>query len=955
MQQSDFNSELKTQNSEPKTVECLGMTFDSDEARREHFIELLREKLKDPEFRKIEGFPIGEDEDILNLSDPPYYTACPNPWIGEYIKHYGKPYDPKEKYHREPFAADVSEGKNHPIYNAHSYHTKVPHRAIMRYILHYTEPGDVVFDGFCGTGMTGVAAELCGDRKEVEALGYRIADDGRIFDEEGRAFSKLGSRRVILNELSPAASSIADGYMNFFGSNNEEFLCDAKRLVESVTTEVGSLYETEIGGKAGRIKYVVWSDCFSCAECGKEIVFWNEAVDEDAGTIASEFNCPECGCSVKKSSLERVYTTVYDGAVGVKTKKNKQVPVVIRCDQGTRKGTDSDLRWIRKLEESKPTRWFPINRMMNCSEDVIKWGDKWRAGTSNFVFVHEIYTRRNLDVLASFWEAINRMTFLRHRTLMRFIFTATCMRHSLMNTFRFNVSFPSNVTLGTLYIASLAKENNYIDQFWNKAKRRVTPLLRTGRRAQYAISTGSATDLRSCPDESLDYLFVDPPFGENFAYAELNFSWEAWLKLFTNSSPEAIVSSYQKKGLGAYASLMRVCFREFFRVLKPGRWMTVEFSNTKAVIWNAIQSSLQEVGFIVANVAALDKNMGSFNAVNTSTAVKQDLVISAYKPNGGLEKRFAKHGDSVEGVWDFLQTHLRNLPVVKAKGGQLEPIPERDPRILYDRMVAFYVGHNTPVPLSSGEFQAELAERYPMRDGMVFLAEQVSEYDKKAAQMEHVGQMSIFVEDEKSAINWLRQYLKDRPSTYQDIHPEFMQQLSSSWKKWETRPELSLLLDQNFIKYGGEGDVSSQIHSYLSTNFKELRGKAKDDPALKSKAKDRWYVPDPKKAVDVEAVRDKRLLAEFWAYAAEAGVSRPKPGDPNQTTLQIPQTPAKKTKVRKLKEVRTEAIRIGFLECHRNKDAATILAVAQILPNNVIEEDEQLQMIYDMAEMRAGE
>ncbi len=71
----------------------------------------------------------------------------------------------------------MSEGKNHPIYKAHSYHTKVPHRAIMRYILHYTEPGDVVFDGFCGTGMTGVAAPSSGgDRTEVQELGYRTAE-----------------------------------------------------------------------------------------------------------------------------------------------------------------------------------------------------------------------------------------------------------------------------------------------------------------------------------------------------------------------------------------------------------------------------------------------------------------------------------------------------------------------------------------------------------------------------------------------------------------------------------------------------------------------------------------------------------------------------------------------------------------------------------------------------------
>lgn len=171
-----------------------------EEALREEYRRRLAEMLKDPEFRKIEGFPIGEDEAILALSDPPYYTACPNPFLNEIVEKWrseraalrdelGLPNDdpagskyivrenmPTKNYHREPFAADVSEGKNDPIYNAHSYHTKVPHKAIMRYILHYTDPGDVVLDGFCGTGMTGVAAQLCGDKKTVESLGYSVKD-----------------------------------------------------------------------------------------------------------------------------------------------------------------------------------------------------------------------------------------------------------------------------------------------------------------------------------------------------------------------------------------------------------------------------------------------------------------------------------------------------------------------------------------------------------------------------------------------------------------------------------------------------------------------------------------------------------------------------------------------------------------------------------------------------------
>ncbi len=89
--------------------------------------------------------------------------------------------------------------------------------------------------------------------------------------------------------------------------------------------------------------------------------------------------------------------------------------------------------------------------------------------------------------------------------------------------------------------------------------------------------------------------------------------------------------------------------------------------------------------------------------------------------------------------------------------------------------------------------------------------------------------------------------------------------------KWEARPELNALLDQNFLCYDGTGgDVPSQIHSYLSTQFKELRNLPKDLAQLKAEAKNRWYVPDPKKNVDVETRRTNRLLEEFWSYRQKA-------------------------------------------------------------------------------------
>ena len=210
---------------------------------REIYRARLAEKLKDPEFRKIEGFPIGTDEAILALSDPPFYTACPNPFLEEWLQENATPYDAiTDAYHREPFAADVSEGKNDPIYNAHSYHTKVPHKAIMRYILHYTEPGDVVYDGFCGTGMTGVAAQMCGDKAQVESLGYTVRADGAILDADGQQISRLGARKAILNDLSPAATFIAYNYN--MPVDAAAFERKAKALLAEVEVECGWMYTT---------------------------------------------------------------------------------------------------------------------------------------------------------------------------------------------------------------------------------------------------------------------------------------------------------------------------------------------------------------------------------------------------------------------------------------------------------------------------------------------------------------------------------------------------------------------------------------------------------------------------------------------------------------------------------------------------------------------------------------
>lgn len=903
-------------------VECLGLTFPSDAARREHFLGLLAEKLKDPSFRKQEGFPQGSDEAIIAMSNPPYYTACPNPWLADFLKHYGKAYDPSEEYAREPMAIDVSVGKTDPIYKAHSYHTKVPHLAIVPSILHFTEPGDVVLDGFAGSGMTGVAAQWCG----TAPSSYRHQIEME-WKQAGMPAPKWGARCAVLNDLSPAATFIGSNYN--LPLDVDAFAKAGKQLLADVEREIGWMYETlhKDGKTKGRIEYTVWSEVFTCPECSGEVNFLQEALDETTKRVRDLFPCPHCGAEMNKDRLERVLETRSDPSTGQPWQRVKFRPVLISYLVGkTRfeKDPDSeDLATLARIEPlpfsaTFPTNRFPIETMYHGS----------RIAPKGFTHVHHFFLPRAAQAMGLLWDKANGHPDPRIRAFLLFMVEQAIWGLSVLNRYqpiqqgRPGGSQVNRQLTGVYYVASQHAECSPWYNLGGKLDRLIKAFRPFNAVKTSAITTGTVAKL-PMPDSSVDYVFTDPPFGENIFYADLNFLVESWHGVVTDAKPEAIIDKFKNKALPDYQHLMQRSFAEYHRVLKPGRWMTVVFSNSKASVWNAIQVALQQAGFVVAEVNALDKVQGSYRQVTSTTAVKQDLVISAYKPNDGLEKRLSEQGAAPESAWDFVQTHLRQLSVSKVKNGILEMVVERDPRRIYDRMVAWFVRHDFPVPLSTEEFLDGLRSRFPERDGMVFLPEQVAEYDRKRAQAAHAPQMELFVSDERSAIDWLMDFLRKRPSTYQEVHPEFTTQIGAGWRKHEERPELSALLADNFLQYDGNGDVPSQIHSYLSTNFKDLRGLEKDDPRLKAKAKDRWYAPDPSKAKDLEQKRERSLLKEFESYKSAPG--------------------------RKLKEFRLEVLRAGFKTAWGAKDYKIIISIAQKIPEEALQEDEKLLLWYDQA------
>lgn len=874
------NLEINNTDNTPVTV--IGKTFASDTERRQYFREELRKKL--PELKKLEGYPIGEDDDIINLSDPPYYTACPNPWLNDFVAEWEKEKESPELKKlrkddfevKDPYASDVSEGKNNPIYNAHSYHTKVPHPAIMRYILHYTQPGDIVLDGFAGTGMTGVAAQMCG-KCDID-LKNKIENE---FEKLEYKKPIWGTRHAVLGDLSPVASFIAYNYNT--PVNAKRFELEAKKILSEVEKECGWMYETRhTDGSIGKINYVVWSDVFICPDCGGEIVFYDAAVDKEKGEVKEEFACPNCGAKHTKKQVSKAMQTVFDKAMNKTIQQSKTVPVLIQYvdDKGKKhekKPDDFDFELIKKIENSDIPYWFPAER--TCDGKETRRNDN--AGITN---VHQFYTKRNLWILSAIKQKCTM-------PLQHLMFNSQLINISKLNRHRPGISFPYNPLSGTMYIGSQVSEANVFTAYYNKINRLIEAVNMLSNRNPISITSAENSQLS---DNSIDYIFTDPPFGANIDYSELNFIQEAWLKVKTNNKEEAIENDTQNKGLLEYQNIMQKCFAEYYRVLKPGHWITIEFSNTAASVWNSIQLGLNRVGFVIANVSSLDKQQGSFKAVTTPTAVKQDLVISCYKPSETFTKQFMIQ-DSRANTWSFISEHLEHLPIPAVKDERTTSVIERSPKVLYDRLITYFFMRGLPVPLDAADFQEGLRNRYIQEDGMIFTSAQLNQYHELKKKHNITDQPSLFVsiiESENDAIQWIKEKLEAGPIKYQDIQPDYRKAYTIN-RKGEVEVELKDVLEENFIQ---EADGS-------------------------------WRIPDMNEQKDRDALRTKALLKIWEDYCSQV----------------------ESGKVKKLKDVRLEAVKAGFKDCYQKKDFKRIVTIGDKIPENLLTEDETLLNYYDIA------
>lgn len=576
--------------------------------------------------------------------------------LEHFIKENAHPYDAeKDVYEKLPYDKPVEAGKNTPIYNAHSYHTKVPYQGIIPFIDHYTASGDLILDPFCGSGMTGVASLLC----------------------------PSGPRKVILNDISPAAVHIARNYCT--PCDVQQLKKEFERIKEAVKEEFDWLYGTEhVDPETGEtipatIQYMIWSDVYACQPkkhdthkhpispdgCGGEIVLWDVAVDHESGQVKESFVCPHCGETWRKMELNLLRSvpvrTNYTYTVPDKGNKTSKKPKARRVERPV---SAFELQRLKEIEDRDIPYWYPTALFDNTRE-------MWRGvhRDAGITRACDFYTKRNLWALARLWSEISKISEGHARSIARFAFTGinayVCKKQ--------NYGGGGGGVSGTLYIPSFQMEKNV----WEVIERKFLKIIDVWRSWEpcedlVVCIKGSATQI-NIPDSYIDYIFTDPPFGSNIFYSDCSFLWESWLGEFTDDAKEAVWNKSRKpeeggKTLDGYKTLMAESFREMYRVLKPNRWATVVFSNSDDRVWDSIQDAAYQAGFVIYGGKEFDKVQRSFKGVRgekgKEKVISKDVLLNLHKPNAPVvrSRELTRIAD-VEGfILQQIKEYLQYLP-----------------------------------------------------------------------------------------------------------------------------------------------------------------------------------------------------------------------------------------------------------------------------------------------------
>ncbi|MBZ9577987.1 DNA methylase [Patescibacteria group bacterium] len=596
-----------------------------------------------------------------------------------------------------PYEKPVRSTRKGAIFQVHPYPTKINYRSIAPFILAHAQPGDLVYDSFAGSCSTGMAAASCSE-KNPDILNY--------LGHEAREAAIWGPRRAICIDIGVLPTFIGRTLLNSIDTRVLKKIF--YKWMENIEEKWGWIYKTtDLEGKKGIIRYTYFSDIIKCSNCHFEVPFIEMFVDFNKGEFKEKTKCPNCYYIIDSKNVEPIIENAYDKLLKKDKERVKRIPYRIygttNNKKWSRNAITKDYEDIKKIEKIPlPDSVKPVPMM--GEKKGKKWGEMYRSGYHrDITHVHHFYTPRNLTAISVLFDETKNIPEKFRSAIILAISSYNIANSTLMTRFVFkkgnNRPVNTSAQPGVLYIPNCPVEKNVFLGVRRKFKAILKALEKTSKwiiNVEVKTQPAQHSGLKS---GSVDYIFTDPPFGENIQYSELNFLSEAWLGFFTDNTYETIISNYQGKDVKNYEKLLTEAFRENFRVLKPGGFMTVVFHNTRKEIWNALQRSILHSGFEIIDTSILDKTQTSFKQTTTKGAVKKDPIILALKPKH--KNNFTK---------DHKLLNAREYIIRRLKELENRITPERSFDYLFGRFVGYRLSMGQTIPINAKEFKRILSQ-----------------------------------------------------------------------------------------------------------------------------------------------------------------------------------------------------------------------------------------------------
>jgi putative DNA methylase len=519
-----------------------------------------------------------------------------------------------------------------PPYKIHKYFARRPWNVFNQLVKQYSYENETILDPFCGGGVT-----------IYEGL------------KEGR--------KVIGYDLNPLSIFVVK---NMLKKDEDPFILES--AIDNCMAYLMYLYKDYYSfTKNGEKIEIDWFEvCFKvkCNYCGAINLLSNKNKIANGVYKCSNLKCKSLVANrggFQPKDCKRVgYQYIYK--IGYNHLGEKLIEEIKEKDSETISDHVKFLkREVKKAGIEVPRNPIPLN-----------WDRQYEDQLNQKGIVHfeDLFTERNLLInvlLLQYIKTIENSIGKENYELLRICFSNTIKDTNIMSFTNdaWQSGKPTTWSKHAYWIPSQFCEVNIINSFKNAVQRVRASLSYNSSldiqvkhadsflnlKTQNTLLVNSSITESDIPNDSVDAIITDPPYGSNVQYLELSHFWYVWNSDLYQNKPDfsqEAVSNRKKKFEGSksmydYENNLFTVFSKSYKVLKPNRHMVLTFNNKDISAWLSLLFSIFKSGF------TLEQDGLYF----------QDGVVN-YKQTAHTKSEGSPYGDF---IYDFKKTN----PIHKLK------------------------------------------------------------------------------------------------------------------------------------------------------------------------------------------------------------------------------------------------------------------------------------------------